>query len=155
MVSLDKLQAESDETFDRTKIVVKLSSAEPFKAEAFFTAGSGVGIADAHAIAAVLDACIGQADCFVTPANEPTQYPIVLRASASHATPPQTMSPSAKPPPPSQAPARACQRHRRLQEVPLKRDPLSVVQMWLPVAAAWLALLGRGGWPVPRPGRAT
>ena len=43
---INKLQAESDETFDRKKIVVELSPADPTKAAAFFKPGSGVGVAD-------------------------------------------------------------------------------------------------------------
>ena len=43
VADVNQLQAESDETFDRTKIVVELSSTNPFKAKAVFKPGSGVG----------------------------------------------------------------------------------------------------------------
>ena len=43
VADVNQLQAESDETFDRTKIVVELSSTNPNKAEAVFKPGSGVG----------------------------------------------------------------------------------------------------------------
>ena len=39
VADVNQLQAESDETFDRTKIVVELSSTNPFKAKAFFKHG--------------------------------------------------------------------------------------------------------------------
>ena len=49
---LNKLQAESDETFDRTEIVVELSSTDLVMAEVVFKPGSGVGVAAVHVIAA-------------------------------------------------------------------------------------------------------
>ena len=58
---LNKLKAKSDETFDRMKIVVELSSTDHIKAEVVLKPGSGAGIADVHAISAVLDACVGEA----------------------------------------------------------------------------------------------
>ena len=89
---LDKLQAGSDETFDRSKIVVELSSNDPFQAEAFFKAGSGVGIAAAHAIAAATQ----YEGSMVILDGGGTQYEIVY-AVANHAQPPQTMPPTLAP----------------------------------------------------------
>ena len=95
---LNKLQAESDETLHRTKIVVELSSADPIQAEAVFKLGSSIGIADVHAIGAVLDARSREAGCFVTPDNDQTQCPIVFQAPTHrHQTMARTPAPTRGP----------------------------------------------------------
>ena len=103
---VDKLQAESDEPFvARSNIVVELSSGSPIKASAFFKPGSGVGIADAHAIVTAIEAGSNGHAHFVTPDNGTTIYPI-LSASASHEAPPQTVTMSPTPSPtPSPSPS--------------------------------------------------
>ena len=90
---LNKLQAASEVPFDRANIVVEMSSAEPaFMVEAFFMPGSGVGIAEAHAIVAAIQ----YEGSVVTPEGSQTDYEIIF-ASAEHAAPPQTVAPTLSP----------------------------------------------------------
>ena len=88
---LDKLDAESAGTFDRSNIVAELSSDDSvFQADAFFKLGSGVDIAEAHAIASAIQ-YVGSV---VTPDGGATRYEIAY-ALAKHAGPPtptQTLS---------------------------------------------------------------
>ena len=87
---LDKLEGASDQTFDRTRVVAVLSPGglrDLFLAEAYFKPGSGVGIAEAHAIAAAIQ----YTGSVVTPEVGTVHHGIVY-ALASHAVPPLTMS---------------------------------------------------------------
>jgi len=91
---LDRLEAASVVTFDRSNIVVELSSENLLEAEAFFKAGSGVDIADAHAIAAAIQ----YEGSVVTSDGGAPQHEIVY-AVASHAAPSQTVAPTSAPTP--------------------------------------------------------
>merc|ERR1719162_2042655 len=97
---LDKLLSKLSSNaapIDRSQMFVKLSRESPqFTAEAFFKPGSGVDIAEAHAIAAAIEADSGGPYHFVTPDAGLTEYPIVS-ASAQHSSQPPTMAPSFSP----------------------------------------------------------
>ena len=92
---LDKLEATGVVSFgDRSSIVVELTpGTSTFIFDAFFRPGSGVTIADAHAIVAAIQAGSGGSSHFVTCDDCTMQYPIA-GASAEHEVPSPTSSPT-------------------------------------------------------------
>ena len=111
---LDKLLSKLSSNaapIDRSEMFVKLSRESPeFTAEVFFKPASGVDIAEAHAIAAAIEAGSGGPGHFVTPDDGTTNYSIVS-ASARHSTQPPTMAPTAPPTAnPTLSPTTSCER---------------------------------------------
>ena len=94
---LDKLEATGVVSFGtRSSIVVELTpvpGTSTFILAAFFRPGSGVTIADAHAIAAAIQAGSSGSNHFVTCDDGTTQYPIA-GVSAEHEVPSPTSSPT-------------------------------------------------------------
>ena len=106
---LVKLQSASDIQFDTAYIVVErspgeLSSVNPITLVAFFRPGSGVDIAEAHAIATAIQF----EGSIVAPADNGVMQCLITGAGAGHAQPSPTMSPTSTPTPsPTPAPTRA------------------------------------------------
>ena len=86
---IERLQAESEEPFDRSKITVVLSGSNPIKAETFFRPGSGVNDAKAREIAAAIQS----EGSVVTTDGGATQYTIAL-TTVNLAEPPQAITPA-------------------------------------------------------------
>jgi hypothetical protein len=118
---LDKVWLSSNAAdIDRSEVFVKLSRESPtFTAEVFFKPASGADIAEAHAIAAAIEAGSGTERHFVTPDDGTTKYPIV-GASARHSTQPPTSDPTTSP---TDAPSQDLSNFERTTQAPSTLKP--------------------------------